>query len=185
LLPFARCIGVEILDYRHRMAMERLSKILAVADSGLGSLPAALEPDEPLSLPDGSSTNAEHLLDIGSRIEFIEQDMFAVDVGAADLVFIYSTCFGSLMPRIANKLARELRPHTLVSTFTYQIGHPAFRQIGYFPSGTVAWTDSFLYEFIPQAESPLPPEPAMSPAADTQEWEERVRREFAAIDARM
>ena len=183
-LPLARCIGVEILGYRHRMATDRLNKMLAVADGGLASLPVALRSDDPLCLPDGAVTQGKHLLDIGSRIEFVEQDMFAVDVSDADLVFVYSTCFGSLMPRIAHKLARELREHAVVSTFTYQISHPAFRQIGHFPGGSVAWTDAFLYEFIPIEEALSPPDAAASPESDTDSWESCVRQEFEAIDAR-
>lgn len=184
-LPFARCIGVELLEYRHRMAVDRLQVMLATGDRGLESLPVRLQPDDPLELPGGSLTTARHLLDIRSRIEFVEKDMFEVDVSDASLVFMNSTCFGSFMHLIADKLARELREKTLVSTTTYSFNHPAFKLIACFPAATLAWTDLFLYERVHCTETQSHPEIAALFEPGDQEWEARVREEFLAIDARM
>jgi len=184
-LPFARCIGVELLEYRHRMAVDRLQAMLAVSDRGLESLPMRVQPDDPLELPDGSLTKAMHLLDIRSRIEFVEKDMFEVDVSDANLVFMNSTCFGSFMHLIADKLARELPEKTLVSTTTYSIDHPAFKLIGHFPATTLAWTDVFIYERVHCTETRFQTEAAALFEPGDQEWAARVREEFMAIDARM
>jgi len=181
-LPFARCIGVEILAYRKRMAADRLHNMLAVRDRGLRSLPKQVQADTPLRLPSGSVTETRHLLDIGSRIEFVEKDMFDVDVSDASLVFIYSTCFGPILPALADKLAGELQEQTLVSTTTFPIRHPAFKPIKHFPSKTLAWTDVFFYECIGSSATLASSEAAPLFEPDKQEWEARVRQQFAVLD---
>lgn len=147
-LPFEHCIGVELLGYRHQMALERLEKVLAVGEQAVAALPA------PLSAAD------RHFLDLRARVQFIEQDMFEADVSRADHVFIYSTCFAPLMDALGDKLARELPQHALVSTTTYALKHPAFRQVAQFPSKTLAWTTVFLYERV----GPLEGLPAATPS---------------------
>ena len=174
-LPFARCIGVELLGYRHRMALERFKKMLAVGDAAIASLPAPPRPDDPLRLPSGATTTARHVLDARSRIGFIEQDMFDADVGNASLVFIYSTCFAPLIDALGNKLARELPQHCLVSTTTFPLKHPAFRLIKEFPSQTLAWTSVFLYERVGALESFAAPEATHLYARAEDEWEVQAR----------
>jgi hypothetical protein len=180
--PFQRCIGVELMGYRHAMAAERLHALLALARQGLAALPSPLLPGTPLQLPFGGTADGRHLLDLASRIAFIEADMFKVDVRGASLVFMYSTCFGPLMDALGDKLAREMRPGALVSTTTYALKHPAFKLLHYFPAGTVAWTSVMLYQRVDPLETLAP---AAAPAAyepDPVAWEARVRADLAALD---
>ena len=182
--PFQRCVGVECLGYRHRMAMQRLHNLLALAERGVAHLPAPLTPDTPLTLPFGQAATGRHLLELGSRIAFIESDMFKVDVRDASLVFLYSTCFGPQMDAIADKLARELGEGALVTTTTYTLKHPAFTLLHYFPAGTVAWTNVMLYKRTGALAS-LPPADVTQPhQPDAAEWEARARQDFLAMDAR-
>ena len=182
--PFHRCIGVECMGYRHRMALQRLHNLLVLAERGVAHLPTPLTPDAPLTLPFGEATTGRHLLDLAARISFIESDMFKVDVRGASLVFLYSTCFGPQMDALADKLARELQEGALVTTTTYALKHPAFTLLHYFPAGTVAWTNVMLYKRSGTLES-LPPADITHPhQPDLAEWEARARQEFDAMDAR-
>ncbi|NGZ86562.1 histone methylation protein DOT1-like protein [Duganella aceris] len=181
-LPFTRCIGVELLGYRHRMAQERLRQLLALAQQGLASLPAPLAPETPLTLPVGAPATGRHLHDLAARIAFIESDMFKVDVRGASLVFLYSTCFGPLMDALGEKLARELPVGALVSTTTYALKHPAFQLVHYFPAGTVAWTNVMVYQRSGPLASLTPAETAALYQPDPVAWEARVRRDFDAMD---
>lgn len=182
--PFQRCIGVECMGYRHRMAQQRLHNLLVLAERGVAHLPTPLTPDSPLTLPFGEATTGNHLLDLASRIAFVESDMFKVDVRGASLVFLYSTCFGPLMDALADKLARELQEGALVTTTTYALKHPAFTLLHYFPAGTVAWTNVMLYKRTGTLES-LPPADITHPhQPDPAEWEARARQDLDAMDAR-
>jgi hypothetical protein len=182
--PFRRCIGVECLGYRHRMAMQRLHNLLALAERGLAHLPNPLTADTPLTPPFGEATTGAHLLDLASRIAFVESDMFKVDVRDASLVFLYSTCFGAQMDALADKLARELREGALVVTTTYAPSHPAFTLLHYFPAGTVAWTNVMLYQRTGSLESLAPADLTHPHQPDAAEWEARARQDIAAMDAR-
>lgn len=183
-LPFERCIGVELLAYRHGLALERRDQLLALAHRGLASLPLPLGADTPLTLPCGAAARGSHLLELGARIAFIESDMFKVDVGGASLVFLYSTCFSPLMDAIAAKLARELREGALVSTTTYELNHPAFTLLKRYPAGTVAWTTVLLY----RRSGPLDDLPSAETrhlyVPDAAQWEAQARQDMAAMDAR-
>lgn len=187
-LPFARCTGVELMGYRHAMAMERRARLLARAAALLAALPGAapqaapLAADTPLALPFGHAATLRHLFELESRIELREQNMFEADVSRASLVFIYSTCFAPLMDALAAKLARELPQGCLVSCTTFPMTHPAFRLLHHFPSNSVAWTSVFLYQRMGPADGPAP-QPAHLYAPDADEWEARVRAECAALDA--
>jgi hypothetical protein len=177
-LPFTRCVGIELMNYRHRLAQERLVKLLTLARQGLEALPQPLTLDTPLLLPSGRQASGRHLLELGARIAFIESDMFKVDVRGASLVFLYSTCFGPLMDALSNKLARELPEGALVSTTTYPIRHPAFRLLQSYEPGTLSWTSVMIYQRIGP--------PMMEPASearylhqpDAAAWEARVRAEL-------
>ncbi|WP_374360688.1 histone methylation protein DOT1-like protein [Pseudoduganella danionis] len=179
-LPFQRCVGVELLAYRHQLALQRCQHLLALNRQQLERLPQPqpLQREQPLLLPGGASTTLAHLLDLPQRLAFIEADMFTVDVRAATLVFLYSTCFGALMPALAHKLASELQPGALVSTTTYPLSHPAFRILHHYPAGTLAWTAVNLYQRYGEWDGSAPP--AASYAPDTAEWEARLRAELAA-----
>ncbi len=179
-LPVAKSIGVELLGYRHEMAQERFQKLLAVGEQALAALPAPPAPDAPLQLPSGATTTAKHLLDLRSRVQLIEQDMFKADVSQASLVFVYSTCFAPLMDALGDKLARELPEHCLVSTTTYALKHPAFRLIQQFPSNTLAWTTVFLYERVGALDTLPPAEATWLYEPNEVDWELQVR---AALDA--
>ena len=180
-LPFSRCIGVEILSYRHRMAMDRLNNMLLIRDRGLASMAANIDPEQALRLPSGDMTTINHLLDAESRIEFVQKNMFEQNLSDANLVFIYSTCFAPLMPKLADKLARELHEQALVSTTTFQIRHPGFELVKHFPSRTLAWTDVYFYRRIAFSESMSSAESVALFEPDPQEWESRVRQELAAL----
>ncbi|RFP11927.1 MULTISPECIES: histone methylation protein DOT1-like protein [unclassified Duganella] len=178
--PFQRCIGVELIGYRHAMAVQRLHNLLALARQALAALPSPLAPETPLQLPFGGEAHGSHLLDLASRIAFIEADMFRVDVRGASLVFMYSTCFGPLMDALGDKLAREMQEGALVSTTTYPLRHPAFKLLCSFPAGTVAWTNVMLYQRTGPLEYVAPTATLYEP--DPAAWEERVRQEFVVMD---
>jgi hypothetical protein len=178
-LPFTRCVGIELMNYRHRLAQERLINLLTLTRKGLESLPRPLSLDTPLLLPSGLPASGGHLLELGSRIAFVESDMFKFDVRGASLVFLYSTCFGPLMDAISNKLARELQEGALVTTTTYPIKHPAFRLLQSHAPGTLSWTSVMIYQRVGP--------PMIEPASevrylhqpDVAAWEARVRAELA------
>ena len=181
-LSFKRCVGIELLGYRHRMAQQRLDRLLTLRDQALKSLPARQAPDTRLQLPDGSTVPLSHLLELGQRITLNEQDMFETDLSDASLVFIYSTCFGPLMPALAERLARALPEHALVSTTTYTLRHPAFRLIREFPPNTLAWTVVYLYERVGALQDLGPGEPVYRFQPERQAWEARVREACAQFD---
>lgn len=180
-LPFATCTGVELLPYRHAMARQRFDALLAAGDAALAALPALPARDEPLPLPYGAVANAAHVLDLRQRVRFINGDLFDADVSQAGLVFMYSTCFAPLMDRIGDKLARDLPQGCLVSTTTFPLKHPGFREVAQFQSGTVAWTTVFLYERVGELAD-LPPAPSSyiyEPPEDR--WEKEVREQLLAL----
>jgi len=187
--PFEHCKGVEILAYRHRMACERFGKLLQVGQEGFASLMAQskpLNPSESIALPWGNELKALHLLTLPSRISFEQADMFDCDVSQANLVFIYSTCFGAFMGKIAHKLAHELPDAALVSTTTYALNHPAFQLIKHFPAKTMAWTDVFVYIKLPftQGSEKWPAPEAIQAAGhrlDPQEWGVKAREMLALL----
>ena len=187
--PFEQCKGVEILPYRHRMASERFGSLLKVGQEGFASLMAQskpLNPSERIALPWGNELKALHLLTLPNRIAFEQADMFDCDVSQANLVFIYSTCFGAFMGKIAQKLACEMPDASLVSTTTYALKHPAFKLIKHFPAKTMAWTDVFVYIKLPRIEGsekwPAPEEvQAAGRVVDLPEWEAKARQMLALI----
>jgi hypothetical protein len=187
--PFEHCRGVEILPYRHRMASERFGSLLKVGQEGFASLMAQskpLNPSERIALPWGNELKALHLLTLPNRIAFEQADMFDCDVSQANLVFIYSTCFGAFMGKIAHKLACEMPDASLVSTTTYALKHPAFQLIKHFPAKTMAWTDVFVYIKLPTSEGsekwPAPEEiQAAGHSLDPQEWEVKAREMLALL----
>jgi hypothetical protein len=181
-LPFATCTGVELLPYRHAMAQQRCDALLAARDAALGALPAMPAPDETLALPYGAVTDARHVLALRERVRFINGDLFDADVSQAGLVFMYSTCFAPLMDRIGDKLANELPQGCLVSTTTFPLRHPGFREVAQFQSGTVAWTTVFLYERVGELDGLPPAPPSYLYEPPEERWEQAVREQMAALD---
>jgi hypothetical protein len=169
-LPFQRCVGVELLAYRHRMAQQRLQGLLALRDQALQALP-------PQPSPHGSDAIA-----LERRVELRQQDMFDTNLADASLVFIYSTCFGPLMQALADKLARELPQHALVSTTTYALRHPAFRLVREFPPNTLAWTVVYVYERIGALDQLPEGDPIYRFQPERQDWEARFRQACAEFD---
>ena len=178
-LPFTRCVGIELMNYRHRLAQERLIKLLTLTRKGLESLPRPLTLDAPLLLPSGLSASGSHLLELGSRIAFVESDMFKFDVRGASLVFLYSTCFGPLMDAISNKLARELQEGALVTTTTYPIKHPAFQLLQSHAPGTLSWTSVMIYQRVGPPMNEPASEVRYLHQPDVAAWEARMRAELA------
>ncbi len=180
-LPFASCTGVELLPYRHAMAVQRFEGLLAAGDAALAAMPSRPSPDEPLALPYGAVTDGRHILELRERVRLVNGDLFDADVSGAGLVFMYSTCFAPLMDRIGDKLARELPQGCLVTTTTFPLKHPAFREVAQFQSGTVAWTTVFLYERAGELDQlpPAPPAYLYEPPED--KWEQTVRDHMAAL----
>ena len=181
--PFGRCKGVEILAYRERLARERFSQLLQCGQEGFAELLAhsqQLDPSETIPLPWGNDLRAVHLLTIPSRVEFEVGDMFDCDVSQAGLVFIYSTCFGALMGKIANKMASELPIGALVSSTTYALHHPSLTLVKHYPAKALAWTDVFLYRKISNISNTnkwpeLEHIQAPGHVVDLQEWEQKAR----------
>jgi hypothetical protein len=181
--PFSQCRGVEILPYRHRLATERFASLLKVGQEGMTQMAASgaqFSASDEVPTAQGSQLKLLHLLTLPARVELQEGDMFACDVSCASLVFIYSTCFGSFMHKIAHKLANELPEHALVSTTTYALKHPAFELVVRHPAKTLAWTDVFIYRKVGNAPWPELAEELLQPvlAPDPQAWEAQAREKL-------
>jgi hypothetical protein len=173
-LPFATCKGIEIVPYRHRMAFERFLNLLKVAQHSFSQLKVPTQAHDIIELPWTSALQVSHLLNLPKRVSFQMGDMFTCNVSQANLVFIYSTCFGSFIHKIAHKLANEAPVGCLVTSTTYAMNHPGLVLINKFPAKTIAWTDVFVYQRI--GEGPWPEmahTPSYKPNLD--EWEVKAR----------
>jgi hypothetical protein len=178
--PFAVCKGIEIVPYRHRMACERFVGLLKLAQESLNQLKVAVTVEDPIDLPWTANMRLLHLLNLPKRASFQMGDMFTCNVSDASLVFIYSTCFGSFIHKIAHKLANEAPVGCLVTTTTCKIDHPGLVLIKHLPAKTVAWTDVFVYKRVglgPWPEQPSPP--AYKP--NVEEWEVKARELLASL----
>jgi hypothetical protein len=189
--PFKRCKGVEILAYRERLSRDRFNSLLKVGQEGFAALLSdkqQINPSDAIPLPWGSDLKAIHLLTFPNRVEFEAGDMFSCDVSQAGLVFIYSTCFGSLMGKLAHKLATELPEGALVTTTTYAFNHPAFKLLKHYPAKELAWTDVFVYKKmandVEQHQWPVP-EQIQAPGhlVDVNEWERKAREMLLNLQA--
>jgi len=171
--PFASCSGIEIVPYRHRMALERVESLNKLINDIFSNLRKTVKPDDHIPTSWSSEMRVSHLLDLPKRLGFQLGDMFSCDVSNADLIFIYSTCIGSLIHDLAHKLANEAPEGCLVSTTTFKMDHPGLTLIKFFPAKTVAWTDVFVYKRIgtgPWLKMPRPSE--LKP--NLEEWEEKA-----------
>ncbi|HAY45090.1 MAG TPA: histone methylation protein DOT1-like protein [Gammaproteobacteria bacterium] len=171
-VAFESYLGVELLPYRHRLAIKRFDDFCqsineCVAQPAAGAI-------DPYSQDTSSQFDLGHLAQIPSKVDFQPGDMFACDVSRASFIFIYSTCFGSLMHKIANKLASESPEGCLVSTTTYAINHPGFVLVKHFPANSMVWTDLRFYERV--GKGPWAEQVATSSAeSDRQKWRESAR----------
>ena len=171
--PFSSCTGIEIVPYRHRMALERFASLLKLAQDSLNQLKVIVSTDDVIPIPWTTEMRVAHLLELPKRVSFQAGNMFACDVSKASLVFIYSTCFGSLMHELAHKLANEAPEGCLVTTTTMKLDHPGLTLIKFLPAKTVAWTDIFIYKRT--GTGPWPALPSPSPhKPNLQAWEEKA-----------
>ena len=172
--PFETCKGTEIVPYRHRMAFERFLMLLKLGQEALNQLPGATQASDKLELTWTTDMRVQHLLNLPKRVSFQLGDMFAANVSQASLVFIYSTCFGSFIHKLAHKLANETPEGCLVTTTTYKLDHAGLELIKHFPAKTMAWTDVYVYKRVgagPWPELPLP----ATYSRNADEWEAKAR----------
>jgi hypothetical protein len=171
--PFASCTGIEIVPYRHSMALARFQSLLKLAQDSLNQLQVSVTSEDQIPIPWTSELRVSHLLELPKRVSFQVGNMFTCDVSNASLVFIYSTCFGSFMQELAHKLANEAPEGCLVTTTTFKMDHPGLTLIKFLPAKTVAWTDIFVYKRTGAGPWPaLPKLPAHKP--NLEEWESKA-----------
>ena len=169
---FESYLGVELIPYRHKLAIKQFENFCQRVSESIA---------EPLDDANGSyiqdtpfQFNSGHLAQIPTKVSFQSGDMFACDVSKASLIFMYSTCFGSLMHKIANKLGNDAPEGCLVSTTTYAINHPGFELVKHFPANSIAWTDMRIYRRV--GEGPWPElRESSSSGSDPQKWKESAR----------
>ena len=171
-VAFESYLGVELLPYRHKLAINRFDDFCQSIND-CSAEPAA-EAVSSYSHDTPPQFDLEHLAQFPSKVSFQSGDLFACDVSRASLIFMYCTCFGSLMHKIAKKLADEAPEGCLVSTTTYAINHPGFELVKHFPAKTMAWTDVRFYKRVGQG--PWPEQKAQSSvSSDLQKWKESAR----------
>lgn len=173
-LPFRSCVGVELMPYRHELALRRFEGFCQAITRELEKLPSDPTPAQSLVNETSPCCKVEQFRQVPQRVAFRLEDMFASNVSQASLIFIYSTCFGSIMHKIADKLANEAPEGCLVSATSYTINHPGFRLIKHFLAKSVAWTDVRIYERVGQAPWPVQQVPK-SVRADVDTWKEKAR----------
>ena len=172
--PFDTCKGIEIVPYRHRMAQERFLNLLKVGQEAFNQLRSPIQPEDVVPMPWTSNMLVQHLLHFPKRMSFSLGDMFTCDVSHASLVFIYSTCFGSFMHKIADKMANEAPEECLVTSTTYAMNHPGLLLIKHLPAKTAAWTDVFVYKRVGAGPWPQSPD-AIPYSPNLEEWETKAR----------
>lgn len=103
--PFAKCIGVELLDDLVNMAQTKL----ALCQKKLANLPNFV---------------ANNM----GEIKFVHADFTKVDVSDADVIYIASTCFtNKFMHSLALFLEKQLVSGSRVITFTKSLPSKKFR----------------------------------------------------------
>jgi len=180
--PFETCKGIEIVPYRHRMAQERYLHLLKVGQESFNQLQAPTKPEDVVSLPWTTELLVQHLLNFPKRTSFMMGDMFTCDVSQASLVFLYSTCFGSFIHKIAHKMANEAPEGCLVSSTTHVMNHPGLELVKHLPAKTVAWTDVFVYKRVGTGPWPELAQIA-SYLPNLDEWEVKARELMVAATA--
>jgi|TARA_B110000977_G_scaffold103554_3_gene135151 hypothetical protein len=102
---FKQCVGVEILPELHQKACDAVTKLReSVGEDAFGMLP-------PIKLECG--------------------DMLAVDVGDADVVYCFATCFSpEIMGALESKLSAEMKPGARLVLVSKQMESNAFEPWG-------------------------------------------------------
>ena len=175
-MPFERCTGVELLPYRHDLAVERRDLVLHARDRALAELGGTLADDVPLVLPSGALTTSAHVLNYEDRVQLVQGDMFEADLTGASLVSRTARASARSWTGSPGSWRRDLPSGALVTTTTYELPHPAFRLVREFPADTLAWTTVYAYRREGRLDR-LPPPPPRSAgyALDAQEWGAGVR----------
>ena len=170
--------GVELIPYRHNLALQRFAAFSSTLREGLTDYSAD---DLSFGFVGNETVTKEHLSTIPKRIEFILKDLFDADVSRASLIFIYSTCFGSLMHKISEKLANEAPVGCLASSTTYQLDHPGLELVRYYPSNTLAWTSVYIYRRVGNGPWPkIEPKPLYR-ENDEEKWKEEARKALSRL----
>lgn len=173
---FDSYLGVELMPYRHRLAIERFDHFRSTMKAKLALQSLRGFADMPV-LKGNSVTYLEHLNRIPESVDFRLCDMFDCDIQNASLIFIYSTCFGTLMHKIADKLVNQSPEGCLVSATTYSLNHPGLKPIAHYPAKSVAWTEIRVYERVGVG----PWDTIIQPSAiksDLITWETEARKEL-------
>lgn len=165
--------GVELVPYRHRLAQEQYTKFCETIYSEANTLGAKFsEEDLEASKHDKA---LESIRTIPAKISLEQGDMFDFDVSGASLIFIYSTCFGSFMDKVAQKIVNEAPPGCLVSTTTFGLNHPGLKLVKHYPAKKLAWTDVRFYERVgtgPWEEQIKSAAPSPAP----EDWKDKARQ---------
>ncbi len=172
--PFEICTGVEIVSYRHALAVKRLSEVLKAEQAFLEKLNSRSSDPPAHEHPDSSSNTEPGHLKLNGRVNFQLCDMFSCDVSKACAVFVYSTCFGAFMHKIAQKIATQAPKGCIVSCTTYAMDHPGLELIKHFPAKSLAWTDVFFYRRIQLPSWPKTASPS-SYSPNLIDWEKKAR----------
>ena len=174
---FDSYVGVELLPYRHRLAQEQYAKFSETISSAVATLEAEISAG---GENQGACDEAlESIRTLPAKISLEQGDMFDFNVSGASLIFIYSTCFGSFMGRVAQKIVNEAPPGCLVSTTTFALKHPGLRLVKHYRAGELAWTDVRFYERVgvgPWEEQKRPEAPP--PAGE--DWKDKAREILGA-----
>jgi hypothetical protein len=173
---FDSYVGVELVPYRHRLAQEQYTKFCETISSELAKVEGEIS--ESGENRDGRNKALESIRVIPAKISLEQGDMFDFNVSGASLIFIYSTCFGSLMDRVAQKIANETPPGCLISTTTFGLDHPGLKPIKHYRAGEMAWTDVRFYERVgvgPWEEQIMP----KAPSSAGEDWKGKAREVIA------
>ena len=103
--PFAKCVGVELLEDLHGLSADVL-----------GRLKNKLNEENFVKKPDDININ------------FICGDLLKADVSDADVIYTYSTCFDqNVMSNLAKVLEEQLKPGARVITVTKSLPSEKFK----------------------------------------------------------
>ena len=164
--------GIELVPYRHRLALEQYTKFCETISSEVEKIEGEISENGENQCAHNKAL--ESFRTIPAKISLEQGDMFDFNVSGASLIFIYSTCFGSLMDKVAQKIVNEALPGCLVSTTTFALNHPGLRLIKHYRAAELAWTDVRFYERVgvgPWEEQTISAAP--SPVAD--DWKDKAR----------
>jgi len=175
---FDSYVGIELVPYRHNLALQRLANFSSTLQEGIKHYSGS---DQDFSFVGNEPVTKEHLVTIPKRIEFILKDLFEADVSRASVIFIYSTCFGSLMHKVSEKIANEAPVGCLVSSTTYQLDHPGLELIRHYPANTLAWTSVRIYRRVGNAPWPMIEPSPLYRENDEEKWKEEARKALSKL----